>query len=181
MAELLLGLAVLILSEILPGKPSPESIHQVLQPYFQPASPPPEVTPSPVVLGVDQVLVARVIDGDTIELETGQKVRYIGIDTPETQDRRQGVECYGQEAAAKNKELIAGKYVRLEKDISEADRYGRLLRYVYLENQLINQVLVAEGYARAASYPPDIKYQALLRQAESEAQSAARGLWSSCN
>src|SRR4030042_2567140 len=78
------------------------------------------------------ILVTRVIDGDTIEIEGGQKVRYIGIDTPEKVDPRPSVQCYGKEAAAKNKELVEGKRVRLEKDVSETDKYGRLLRYVFV-------------------------------------------------
>src|SRR3990167_3408922 len=78
------------------------------------------------------VLVTRVIDGDTIEIEGGQKVRYIGIDTPETVDPRKPVQCFGVEASNKNKELVSGKRDRLEKDVSETDKYGRLLRYIYI-------------------------------------------------
>lgn len=80
--------------------------------------------------------VVRVIDGDTIEIEGGDRVRYIGIDTPETVDPRKPVQCYGQEASNKNKELVEGKTVELEKDVSETDKYGRLLRYVWLGDML---------------------------------------------
>src|SRR4030067_982445 len=76
-----------------------------------------------------EMLVVKVVDGDTVELENGQKVRYIGIDTPETTLGKN--DCYGTEATEKNKELVEGKRVRLEKDISETDKFGRLLRYVY--------------------------------------------------
>ena len=82
--------------------------------------------------------VIRVVDGDTIEIEGGQKVRYIGIDTPETVDPSRPVGCYGKEASDKNKELVEGKIVRLEKDISETDRYGRLLRYIYVGDIFVN-------------------------------------------
>jgi len=103
--------------------------------------------------------VIRVIDGDTIELENGEKVRYIGIDTPETVNPNTSVECYGQESSNKNKELVEGKLVKLEKDISEIDKYGRLLRYVYVNDVFVNDYLVRQGYANASSYPPDQRKQ----------------------
>lgn len=124
--------------------------------------------------------VKRVIDGDTIELEGGYKLRYIGIDTPETVDPRKGVQCFGQEASLRNKELIEGKEIYLEKDVSETDRYGRLLRYVYLatNSASINEQLVSEGFAVSSSYPPDIKHQEKFKTKEEEARQAKRGLWS---
>ncbi|MBI4064800.1 thermonuclease family protein [Candidatus Gottesmanbacteria bacterium] len=124
--------------------------------------------------------VIRVIDGDTIEIEGGRRVRYIGIDTPETVDPRKPVECFGREAAGENRRLVEGKEVRLEKDISDTDRYGRLLRYVSINNQMINDVLVRQGFAHASSYPPDIKYQEQLRDAQREARENGRGLWAGC-
>src|SRR3989338_1829624 len=128
----------------------------------------------------DTFHVVRVIDGDTIELDGGIKVRYIGIDTPETVNPNTVVECYGNESSAKNKELVEDKDVRLEKDISETDRYGRLLRYVYVGDVFVNDYLVRQGYANASSYPPDIKYQDVFLEAEKEARDNNRGLWSSC-
>ncbi len=124
-----------------------------------------------------EFFVVRVIDGDTIELESGQKVRYIGIDTPEIHHPTKSVECFGEQAAEKNRALVEGKLVKLEKDVSEVDRYGRLLRYVYVDGVMVNELLVREGYARASSYPPDIKYQDKFRAAESQAQQAGEGLW----
>jgi len=126
-----------------------------------------------------KVKVSRVIDGDTIELESGQKVRYIGIDTPETVDPLRDPQCFGQEASLQNKKLVEGKEVYLEKDVSQTDKYGRLLRYIYLEESdvSINELLVKEGYAVASSYPPDIKYQEKLRVAEQEARNNQKGLW----
>lgn len=137
------------------------------------------------------ILVTKVVDGDTIKLETGQTVRYIGIDTPETKDPRKEVQCFGKEASEANKRLVEGKKVRLEKDVSETDRYGRLLRYVYVEGNpstssgnieiFVNDSLVKEGYAHASAYPPDISKQAVFEASESEARAVSRGLWGSCN
>lgn len=131
--------------------------------------------------------VRRVIDGDTIEIEGGQRVRYIGIDTPETVHPQKPVECFGQEASAKNRELVEGKTVMLEKDVSETDKYGRLLRYVFVGDLLtssgqvfVNDFLVRQGYAYASTYPPDVKYQGQLTGAQQEAQQTNRGLWSLC-
>jgi micrococcal nuclease len=129
--------------------------------------------------------VVKVTDGDTIDVDLGngniKTVRYIGIDTPETVDPRTTVQCYGKEASNKNKEIVGNNIVGLEKDVSETDKYGRLLRYVYAGDLLVNQLLVAEGYAISSSYPPDIKYQDKFRQAEQQARNANKGLWGSCN
>ncbi|MBD3279343.1 MAG: hypothetical protein GF390_01375 [Candidatus Pacebacteria bacterium] len=130
--------------------------------------------------GFEKVLVTEVIDGDTIKLSDGRKVRYIGIDTPETKDPRVGQECFGQEAAQHNQQLVENKVVYLEKDVNDTDRYGRLLRYVWLDGQMINQQLVVQGYAFASSYPPDVAYQKQLRLAEQQAREAGLGLWSAC-
>lgn len=127
-----------------------------------------------------EALVTRVIDGDTIEVTIGgivYKVRYIGIDTPETVDPDKPVQPYGLEASAKNKELVEGKVVRLEKDVSETDRHGRLLRYVYVGDIFVNAELVRLGYAQVATYPPDVKYQAYFLSLQKEAMDAGRGLW----
>lgn len=142
------------------------------------------------------VKVTRVIDGDTIELETGQKVRYIGIDTPETVHPEKSTQCFGLQASNKNIELVEGKAVRLEKDVSETDKYGRLLRYVYVPSEalskvegakeglgdtFVNKFLVEEGYAYASTYPPDVKYQQVFNSAQQQAQEQKKGLWSDCS
>jgi micrococcal nuclease len=152
-------------------------------------SPTPSVAPSPVLGSTSQLYkVTKVVDGDTIHIEGGQTVRLIGIDTPETVDPRRPVQCFGKEASDKAKELLLNKQVTLEKDISETDRYGRLLRYVYLfdatnsaQTVFINEALVKEGYAYASAYPPDIKYQEQLQKAQKEARENRRGLWSMCD
>lgn len=125
------------------------------------------------------VKVTRVVDGDTIEIETGEKLRYIGVNTPESVDPRRPVQCYGKEASAKNKELVEGKLVRLEKDVSNTDKYGRLLRYVWLGDTMINEQLVREGYAQVDTFPPDVKYKSRFVAAEQLAQKENKGLWGS--
>ncbi len=126
--------------------------------------------------------VINVIDGDTIKIEGGQVVRYIGIDTPETTHPSKPVQCYGKEASDKNRELVEGKEVKLEKDVSETDKYGRLLRYVWLGDMLVNEYLVREGYAQSSSYPPDVKYQNRFLEAQRQAREEKRGLWGDvCN
>lgn len=126
------------------------------------------------------VKVIRVIDGDTIEIEGGERVRYVGIDTPETVDPRKPVQCFGIEASNKNKELVEGKMARLEKDITDRDKYKRLLRYVWIDDILVNQALVEQGFAKSYSYPPDIKYQDKFVAAEKKARENKLGLWTAC-
>lgn len=124
--------------------------------------------------------VVRVVDGDTIDVSIDgltQRVRYIGVNTPETVDPGSPVECFGPEASAANKGMVEGKTVELEKDVSNTDRYGRLLRYVYAGGTMVNAELVKQGYAQVSTYPPDVKYAELFRQLESEARNAGRGLW----
>ena len=117
-------------------------------------------------------LVTRVIDGDTIEIEGGYRVRYIGIDAPEK------AEPYYWEALQANRDLVEGKKVWLEKDVEDRDRYGRLLRYVWVDNTMVNAELVRLGYAYSYSYPPNLKHQTYLLQMEREAREHKRGLWS---
>jgi micrococcal nuclease len=152
-----------------PKKAEPTSQPPVVNSQSE-ATPASTSTPDPYL-----VKVTRVIDGDTIEIEGGQRVRYIGMDTPET------YVCFYSESTNKNKELVEGKTIRLEKDVSEKDRYGRLLRYVYARDTLVNEVLVKEGYAQVSTYPPDVKYQEKFLTAQKEARDGNKGLWSACN
>ncbi len=122
-------------------------------------------------------LVARIIDGDTIELSNGEKVRYIGIDTPELHHPQKEVEYYAREAYEANRRLVEGKRVRLELDVEERDRYGRILAYVYIDGLMVNEWLVANGYARVATFPPNVKYAERFLQLEREARQAKIGLW----
>lgn len=131
--------------------------------------------------GRTKVKVIRVVDGDTIQIEGGQTVRYIGIDTPETVKPATPVQCFGKEASNKNKELVEGKEIEMEKDVSETDRYGRLLRYIYMGDVMVNKYLVDEGFAYSSSYPPDVKYQEIFKEAQKAAQEAKKGLWQGCD
>ncbi|MBC8263285.1 MAG: thermonuclease family protein [Anaerolineales bacterium] len=122
----------------------------------------------------------RVIDGDTIEVEIegeSYKVRYIGIDTPELHHPEKPVGYYAQEAYEKNREMVEGQTVYLEKDVSETDSYGRLLRYVYVGDTFVNAYLVQHGYALVSTYPPDVKYQDRFLELQREAREAGWGLW----
>ena len=141
-------------------------------------------TPEPFSLAPGLVVaqVTRVIDGDTIDVSiSGEvfRVRYIGMDTPETVHPTKPVEWMGKEASEANKQLVDGKTVNLEKDVSETDQYGRLLRYVYVGDVFVNAELVRLGFAQVSTYPPDVKYQSLFLQMQHEAREAGRGLWGS--
>jgi micrococcal nuclease len=121
---------------------------------------------------IEKALVVSVIDGDTIELEDGSRVRYLGIDTPETG------EPYYSEATARNRELVEGKVVYLQKGKRDRDEYDRLLRYVYTDGVFVNAELVAQGYATAFIFDPDERYSQVLVQLEQYAKMKKRGLWS---
>jgi len=121
-----------------------------------------------------------VIDGDTIEVDiagTIYKVRYMGIDAPELNDKRPEFCALAQEATRCNRQLVEGEIVRLEKDISETDKYGRLLRYVYVDDIFVNAKLVRRGLAWAKVYEPDTKYQDILEKAEAEARQNKIWIW----
>lgn len=120
---------------------------------------------------VETVKVERVIDGDTIVIVGGERVRYIGIDAPES-----GEPLY-YEAKRFNEQLVAGKQVKLERDVSDRDDYGRLLRYVYVDGIFVNGEMVRNGYAVAKRYPPNTKHQTYLEKMEKEARQLRRGLW----
>jgi micrococcal nuclease len=129
-----------------------------------------------------EALVTRVIDGDTIEVNikgVQYKLRYIGIDAPEPDAIDTNTRNIAMKAADKNRELVGNRTVEIEKDISETDRYGRLLRYVYVAGLMVNAELVKSGYAQAVSYPPDIKYQSLFSSIQAGAKASRVGLWGS--
>lgn len=117
--------------------------------------------------------VTYVVDGDTIDVRLADgevyRVRYIGMNTPE-----RGEPCHS-EAAAANRGLVAGREVRLARDVSDTDRYGRLLRYVYAEGVLVNRALVEAGYAEAVVYQPDDAFYEDFRRLEQAAAQAQRG------
>jgi len=129
--------------------------------------------------------VVKVIDGDTIVLDNGKRVRYIGIDTPEISYKKTP-DCYAKEAKEFNKNLVLNKKVKLEKDVSETDKYNRLLRYVYVINEstpsaiFINEELVKNGYAIVSTYSPDVEYVNKFLEAQEYARNNNLGLWSKC-
>ena len=144
--------------------------------------------------GAETALVTRVVDGDTIEVRieavapgpgAGEArigldydVRLIGIDTPESVRPGTPIECFGKEASAATTALLEGQQVHLVKDVEETDRFDRLLRYVYLGDEMANARLVANGYATAYTYPPNVRHSTLFVQLERDARENARGLWS---
>ncbi|MDP2922069.1 MAG: thermonuclease family protein [Candidatus Omnitrophota bacterium] len=126
--------------------------------------------------------VRHVIDGDTIELSDGEKVRYIGIDTPEVRERTDSGWVYkprpfGEEAKEFNRKLVEGKRVRLELDVQKKDKYKRILAYVYTGEMFVNIEMVRQGFAMIYTYPPNLKYLELFLEAQKEARDNKRGLW----
>lgn len=146
-----------------------------------------EETKSPIKL--DKAVVTKHVDGDTVyvKLENGTetKVRFIGVNTPESTTKH---EQYGEEASNYTKSQLLGKTVYLEKDASDTDKYGRLLRYVWLEQpkeineneirtKMFNSILALNGYAEQSTYPPDVKYADYFKKFAAEARQNSRGLW----
>ena len=137
-----------------------------------------EVHPSPQI---EYGKVVAVIDGDTIDVVIDSKrerVRYIGIDTPEFIDGQ--AECYADEATKANQALVLGNVVRLEPDQENRDRFGRLLRYVYVDEILVNDALVRDGFATTLTIPPNTRFASAFSERQSLAQSEGRGLWAEC-
>ncbi len=121
--------------------------------------------------------VVRVVDGDTVILNGRERVRLIGVDTPETVDPRRPIQYFGKEASAFTKRMVEGKRVRLEYDQTRKDRYGRTLAYVYLEDGThLNAEIVKRGYGHAYTRFP-FRYMEEFRRYEREAREAGRGLW----
>lgn len=142
------------------------------------------------LLGVSrlEVTVEHVVDGDTIKVAVGDQkatVRLIGVDTPETVDPRKPVQCFGKEASQRLRNLVEGKNVYLQIDTTQdnVDRYDRLLRYVFLNDVLINQQLIAEGYGFQYTYDEEYEYKSEFVTAEAYARENNLGLWSpdTCN
>lgn len=135
-----------------------------------------------------EAYIKRVVDGDTIVAvidNNEYKVRFIGINTPESTTK---IEEYGKEASNYTTSMLLGKTIYLEKDVSETDKYGRLLRYIWLKipdeinettirENMFNANLVLNGYANAATYPPDVSYSTLFIKFEKEAREQNLGLW----
>jgi micrococcal nuclease len=154
---------------------------------------PPGTTPSPhehrrsprtpLPDGLDTT-VTRIVDGDTLYVaDLDERVRLIGVDTPETRHPDKGVECYGREATAHLRELVPpGTAVRVEFDVDRIDRYDRPLGYLWRRSDglHVNLAMVADGYAQALTIPPNVKHADEFVAAQRRAREADRGLWSAC-
>ncbi|MEK7597414.1 MAG: thermonuclease family protein [Patescibacteria group bacterium] len=138
------------------------------------------------------VKVVRVIDGDTIEIEGKIKVRYVGINTPEiyhdTTGKKTGEQCFADESYLENKKLVEGKIITLVKDVSDKDKYGRLLRYVYVDPStssgqaiFVNDYLITNGFAKIMTIKPDIKYAQQFKEDEKAAKTNNLGIWKTCH
>lgn len=177
-----------------PGGSPPPSTTAASPSSSAAATPPPTTRPEASTVArpgelaptgaTEEARVVRVVDGDTIIVDRGrgdERLRYIGIDTPETVKPASPIEWMGAEASAANRALVEGAVVVLEKDVSETDQYARLLRDVWLRAdggwRLVNLELVRDGYARVSTYPPDVKYADLLLAAQVVARDNDRGLW----
>jgi micrococcal nuclease len=127
-----------------------------------------------------RVLVERVVDGDTLVIAGGDRVRLIGVDTPETHHPSKPPQPYGQEAFEFTRRMVEGKWVELRYDPGETkDRYGRTLAYVYIDGRFLNETLIQQGLARAlTNYPFSSSMKSRFRAAEAQAKSARRGVWS---
>jgi micrococcal nuclease len=127
--------------------------------------------------------VTRVVDGDTIHVDlegVDTSIRLIGIDTPEKDGPYTHEECFGQEASAYTQEALDGRQVLLEFDVERTDRYDRTLAYVWLDGELFDERIVADGFALVATFPPNVRYVDRFLAAQRRAREAGLGLWGSC-
>jgi micrococcal nuclease len=142
--------------------------------------------PRDTAASAGEATVTRVVDGDTIVARLGDEdetIRLIGIDTPETKRPGTPVECFGPEASARMAELLPeGTVVRLERDVEERDRYGRLLAYVHrhTDDLFVNRAMAIEGFAGPSRVPPNVTRTDELAEAVADARAAGRGLWARC-
>ena len=146
-----------------------------LRPYWQPAEAPLSTE------GRTEVMVERVVDGDTFIIRSAEKerVRLIGVDTPETVKPDHPVEPFGPEAGALTRQWIEGRRVVLEFDREKRDKYGRLLAYVWVDGKMLNEELLRQGLGRALlQYHFSAERKEVFRRAEAEARAARRGIWS---
>ena len=122
--------------------------------------------------------VVYIYDGDTVKLSNGEKVRYIGIDTPEMNYNNPPAEYFAQEAKEYNAKLVLGKKVKLEFDVVKRDKYGRLLAYVYIDGKHISQDMIERGFAKVLMIPPNLKFADYFLTLQNLAKEEKRGIWS---
>jgi micrococcal nuclease len=172
-AALIAGGVLLILLSLHDGGQTVTLSRSAPLPSASPA--PPSLAPPPSTPAPHGVHVLHVTDGDTIILEDGRRVRYIGIDTPEMSDPR--LREAAETARAANERLVGGKTVRLEMDREPLDRYGRTLAYVWVNDVLVNEVLLRDGFARLLTIPPNVKYIEHFRAAAGAGHGARTEIW----
>lgn len=138
-------------------------------------------TPTPTIFR-EKAYVNYVFDGDTIELSGKITLRLVGIDAPETANKYTHFkeECFASDSAKIAKELLMGQNIEIEKDLEDKDNYGRLLRYVFLDDVFINEFLLRNGYAKLEEKTINTRYKNILTEAENEAKRDGRGLWGKC-
>jgi micrococcal nuclease len=129
--------------------------------------------------------VVKVVDGDTIDVQLGgvrERVRYIGVDTPETKDPRRPVGCFGAQASAFNERTVGGERVRLVRDVAPRDRFGRRLAYVYRvsDGLFVNAELARQGFAKPLAIAPDVRFADRFAALARQAREQRRGLWAAC-
>ena len=149
----------------------------------QETAPPPPAASVPLPTGLDTT-VERVVDGDTLVVAGGHRVRLIGVDTPETKDPRRPVQCFGKEAAAFLASLLPpGTGVRLVGDVEQQDQYDRALAYAYRlpDGLFVNAELLRRGYAQVLTVTPNLAHADEFVSLAAEARAASRGLWSACS
>lgn len=178
------AIAIIFLLQTNPGKPGALSATPVVAGVA-----PTAVSQASLPSGAAPAELVRIIDGDTIVVrfpgQSGQEtVRLIGIDTPETKKPDTPVQCYGKEATSYTTNLLTGQKIWLERDVSDRDQYGRLLRYVWIKQGasylLANEQIVALGYGTASDYHPDTRYHDRLFAALANARDQHLGMWGSC-
>ncbi|MDP9317285.1 MAG: thermonuclease family protein [Chloroflexota bacterium] len=180
------------------AEPTQEPTQEPPTPTQEPTQQPPTATPAPTsdplaypVMpdGLPEAQVVEIIDGDTVDVLLNGKVerlRLIGLDTPETKDPRKPVQCFGKEASAQAAKILTGQTVLLEEDASQdtRDKYDRLLRYVWLpDGKLYNLEMIIGGFAHEYTYETPYKYQAVFKKEEAAARERGWGFWAvtSCN
>ena len=166
--KLIIYLLIIIYAifQLISGKNNPQ-----LKVFINPTNVP---TPTFFIGKKQAALVTRVIDGDTIEIEGEIKVRYIGINSPEIE------QCFANESYLENKKLVEGKKITMIKDVSDKGKYGRLLRYVYVDDQFVNEYLIKNGFAKLMTIKPDIKYSLQFKADQAEAKVNNLGIWKAC-
>ncbi len=161
--------------------PSPEPESRLAPAVSREPATTTESTTSPAGAELRPADVIDVISGDTILVDADGvlfRVKYIGVDAPAVNHPSRGTEPYGVAALDRNQQIVGGRTVQVETDISQSDQLGRFLRYVYVDGEMVNTMLLREGLGRLAERAPDLSYETEFVNAQNEARDAKRGIWS---